>query len=112
MRTETLLSTQVITTFLSQSPWPLSGAYLDRVASVASYLLLFLPSKLVQGIYNLSFCFHNYHYYSTTTIRQERQKCVGTWLKCSPNVILHLHWISLGPLLVLLHLGSPLYTLS
>ena len=111
MRTETLLSTQVTTTLLSQSSWPLFGAYLDRVASVASYLLLFLPSKLVQGIYNLSFCFHNY-YYSTTTIRQERQKCVGTWLECSPSVILHLHWISLGPLLVLLHLGSPLYTLS
>ena len=47
MRTETLLSTQVTTTLLSQSSWPLSGAYLDHVASVASYLLLFLLSKLV-----------------------------------------------------------------
>ena len=36
-----LLSTQVTTSLLSQSSWPFSGAYLDRVASVASYLLLF-----------------------------------------------------------------------
>ena len=57
MRTETLLSTQVTTTLLSQSSWPLSGAYLDRVASVASYLLLFLLSKLVQTLRFYHFVF-------------------------------------------------------